>query len=158
MVGREIAPTSQVLQVVFSRLFREPMLSESMSFRSTWGIYEMSSSSLCSSCLIRSHICRYALWDRITVKVGSTTKVRACVNSRASALRVKVVRARRYEQRIRYLTVNTNCQSAGLLIPHVVILGDAGCIANEGPIRDPHDVVLHGQALCRPALPAVDSH
>src|SRR5215211_2084016 len=44
MVRREIAPTSQALQVAFSRLFREPMLSESTSFGSRWGIYEMSSS------------------------------------------------------------------------------------------------------------------
>src|SRR5215218_7943449 len=43
MVRREIAPTSQALQVAFSRLFREPMLSESTSFGSRWGIYEMSS-------------------------------------------------------------------------------------------------------------------
>src|SRR5215211_2574424 len=42
MVRREIAPTSQALQVAFSRLFREPMLSESTSFGSRWGIYEMS--------------------------------------------------------------------------------------------------------------------
>src|SRR5215211_5015347 len=44
MVRREIAPTSQALQVAFSRLFREPMLSESTSFGSRWGIYEMGSS------------------------------------------------------------------------------------------------------------------
>src|SRR5215211_2192725 len=44
MVRREIAPTSQALQVAISRLFREPMLSESTSFGSRWGIYEMSSS------------------------------------------------------------------------------------------------------------------
>src|SRR5215211_4096956 len=43
MVRREIAPTSQALQVAFSRLFREPMLSESTSFGSRWGIYEMGS-------------------------------------------------------------------------------------------------------------------
>src|SRR5215211_4278596 len=48
MVRREIAPTSQALQVAFSRLFREPMLSESTSFGSRWGIYEMSSS-FCAS-------------------------------------------------------------------------------------------------------------
>src|SRR5215211_294194 len=46
MVRREIAPTSQALQVAFSRLFREPMLSESTSFGSRWGIYEMSSSEI----------------------------------------------------------------------------------------------------------------
>src|SRR5215211_7109436 len=46
MVRREIAPTSQALQVAFSRLFREPMLSESTSFGSRWGIYEMGSSHL----------------------------------------------------------------------------------------------------------------
>src|SRR5215212_10289914 len=44
MVRREIAPTSQALQVAYSRLFREPMLSESTSFGSRWGIYEMGSS------------------------------------------------------------------------------------------------------------------
>src|SRR5215211_1040500 len=43
MERREIAPTSQALQVAFSRLFREPMLSESTSFGSRWGIYEMGS-------------------------------------------------------------------------------------------------------------------
>src|SRR5215211_9523776 len=43
MVRREIAPTSQALQVAFFRLFREPMLSESTSFGSRWGIYEMNS-------------------------------------------------------------------------------------------------------------------
>src|SRR5215216_303938 len=46
MVRREIAPTSQALQVAFSRLFRVPMLSESTSFGSRWGIYEMSSRDL----------------------------------------------------------------------------------------------------------------
>src|SRR5215211_2906751 len=49
MVRREIAPTSQALQVAFSRLFREPMLSESTSFGSRWGIYEMSSSETSNS-------------------------------------------------------------------------------------------------------------
>jgi hypothetical protein len=43
MVRREIAATSQALQVAFSRLFQEPMFSESTSFGSRWGIYEMSS-------------------------------------------------------------------------------------------------------------------
>jgi hypothetical protein len=44
MVRREIAATSQALKVAFSRLFQEPMLSESTSLGSSWGIYEMSSS------------------------------------------------------------------------------------------------------------------
>src|SRR5215211_5807215 len=83
MVRREIAPTSQALQVAFSRLFREPMLSESTSFGSRWGIYEMSSSRYVFSEVRMQHH-----RARASMKLGSWRSTRAVPQpyARSSAL------------------------------------------------------------------------
>src|SRR5215211_1297366 len=125
MVRREIAPTSQALRVAFSRLFREPMLSESTSFGSRWGIYEMSSSkvydplgkraTLSLSCRIRTARLRGSGTVTLSVKRASPKLgVERCSSPREQKgqkhdLRDQPVLALRH-RRVRVLPPSSGCK------------------------------------------------